>query len=185
MHLTRRVLEDAHNVDEAGSIIAKAHRTIGYNYVVADAKAATARAFETTANHCASFSDNDPGEKQAPYAIPIENAVFRADDAMDQGVRALQLCSNGYPQSPEGSESYDHRYKGIATDIKKNYGKIDEVIALEIVKTAAMRDINLQSVLFDATDGVIWVANANGLEDAWKQPYARYDLKELFGRARK
>lgn len=185
MHLTRRVLEDARNVDDAGSIIAKAHRTIGYNYVVADAKGPAARAFETTANHCASFSDNDPGERQAPYAIPIENAVFRADDAMDQAVRALQLCSNGYPNSPEGSESYDHRYKGIATDIKNNYGKIDEGVALEILKAAAMRDINLQSVLFDATDGVVWVANANGAEDAWKQPYARYDLRQLFARKAK
>jgi isopenicillin-N N-acyltransferase like protein len=180
MVLLRRILEEAHDVDKATELITKSKRTIGYNYVVADGQAMTARAYETCAHHCAVFTDNDPKET-AEYAIRIENAVFRADDAMDPAVRSFQTCSNGFPNLPYGSESYDHRYKGIATDIKAHYGAIDEKVALEILKNAAMRNINLHSVLYSSTDLEMWVANAKGKEDAWKQPYVHFDLKQLFG----
>jgi hypothetical protein len=125
------------------------------------------------------FLDNDPKET-AEYAIPVDDAVFRADEAMDPTVRSFQRCSKGYPNLPYGSESYDHRYKGMATMIKANYGKIDQKTALEILKAAAMRNTNLHSVLCNVTDKEMWVAHAKGLEDAWKQPYVHYDLKKLF-----
>ena len=179
MFLMRRVLEEAHNVNEATQIITSAHRGAGYNYVVADAKVPEARAYETCAHHCAVFTDNDPAET-VEYALPIEDAVFRADEAMDQTVRSFQTCANGYPNMPYGSDSYDHRYKGMATGIKAAYGKIDETVALEILKAAAMRDVNLHSVLCNVTDREMWVAHAVGDQDAWKQPYIHYDLKALF-----
>lgn len=179
MILMRRVLEEAHNVNEATNIITQAHRTVGYNYVVADAKVPEARAYETNASHCAVFTDNDPKET-VEYAIRIENAVFRADEAMDQTVRRSQKCSRGYPNLPYGSDSYDHRYKGMATDIKASYGKIDADIGMQILKNAAMRGDNLHSVLCNVTDREMWVAHAKGAEDAWKQPYVHYDLKQLF-----
>ncbi len=102
------------------------------------------------------------------------------DEAMDPAVRKNQKCANGYPNMPYGSNSYDHRYKGMATRIEKHFGEIDQAIALDIVKAVAMRNINLHSVLCNATDRVMWVAHASGTEDAWKQPYIRYDLRELF-----
>jgi hypothetical protein len=178
MFLLRRILEESHNLNDATNIITNAHRTVGYNYVVADGNTLEARAYETTAHHCAVFTDNDPKET-AEYAIPIENAVFRADEAMDPVVRSFQKCSRGYPNLPYGSESYDHRYKGMAADIKAAYGKIDEAVALEIVKAAAMRNTNLHSVLYNVTDREMWVAHAVGKEDAWKQPYVHYDLRQL------
>jgi hypothetical protein len=181
MLLHRRVLEEAGNLDEATRIIRDANRTVGYNYIVADGDAGAARAYETSANQFAMFTDNDPKET-VEYAIPIDDAVFRADEAMDQGVRRFQRCAKGYPNMPYGSNSYDHRYKGMATRIREHYGVIDDTIALDIVKAVAMRNANLHSVLCDATDRVMWVAHAKGTEDAWKQPYVRYDLKQLFVR---
>ncbi|HPO14880.1 MAG TPA: C45 family autoproteolytic acyltransferase/hydrolase [Candidatus Hydrogenedentes bacterium] len=179
MVMLRRILEEAKDLDKVTDIIANSKRTVGYNYVVADGKAMAARAYETCAHHCAIFTDNDPKET-VEYAIPIENAVFRADEAMDQTVRSTQTCSKGYPNMPYGSESYDHRYKGMAKDIKEKYGKIDEKGALEILKNAAMRNTNLHSVLCSSTDREMWVAHAKGEEDAYKQPYVHYDLKKLF-----
>ena len=179
MLLMRRVLEEAHDMSQATEIFTTAQRTVGYNYVVCNAKAQEARAYETCARHCAVFLDNDPKET-AEYAIPIDDAVFRADEAMDPTVRSFQRCSKGYPNLPYGSESYDHRYKGMATMIKADYGKIDQKTALEILKAAAMRNTNLHSVLCNVTDKEMWVAHAKGLEDAWKQPYVHYDLKKLF-----
>ena len=179
MLVMRRVVEECHNVDEATAILTKVKRTVGYNYVVADAKANTARAYETCAHHCAVFKDNDPKET-AEYALPIENAVFRADEAMDPTVRSFQTCSKGYPNLPYGCNSYDHRYKGMATRINDNYGKIDSTIALEITKAVAMRDANLHAVMCNVTDRQMWVAHAKGAEDAWKQPFIKYELNELF-----
>ena len=182
MFLLRRILEECHNVEDAEALIQNARRTVGYNYVVADGKAREARAFETSAHHCAVFTDDDPEEDQAEYAIRVKGAVFRADGAIDQTVRRYQKCARGYPNMPYGSNSYDHRYKGMATRIKGNYGTIDADIALEILRAVAMRNVNLHSVLCASTDLEMWVAHARGREDAWKQPYVHYDLRELFGK---
>jgi len=177
--LMRQVLEESHSVEDATRIIESAHRGAGYNYVVGDAKVPEARAYETCAHQCAVFTDNDPAET-IEYAIPIDDAVFRADEAMAQTVRKTQTCAKGYPNMPYGSDSYDHRYKGMAMDIKASYGKINEKVALEILKAAAMRNVNLHSVLCNVTDREMWVAHAVGNEDAWKQPYIHYDLNALF-----
>ena len=175
----RKVLEEAGSVDEARAIIEQAHRGVGYNYVIADGKRNEARAFETTAHHFAAFTDNDEAET-CEYAIRIDDAVFRADEAMDPTVRSFQTCSKGYPNMPYGSNSYDHRYKGMADRIRKHYGKIDQKIALEIVQAVAMRKSNLHSVLCDATNFQIWAAHAKGQEGAYTQPYVHFDLKKLF-----
>lgn len=179
MFLMRQVLEEAHNVEEATEIIRTARRGAGYNYIVGDAKVPEARAYETCAHHCAVFTDNDPAET-VEYAIPIKDAVFRADEAMDPTVRRTQTCANGYPKMPYGSNSYDHRYKGMASRIQAAYGQIDPAAALDILKAVAMRNINLHSVLCNVTDRAMWVAHAAGEEDAWKQPYVYYDLNVLF-----
>ena len=182
MFILRRILEECSNVDDAEALIRSARRTVGYNYVIADGKERQARAFETTANHCAVFTDDDPTESPVAYAIPIKGAVFRADGAVDQTVRSYQKCAKGYPNMPYGSNSYEQRYKGMATGIQQNYGKIDADIALDILRAVAMRGVNVHSVLCANSDLEMWVAHARGNEDAWKQPYVHYDLNELFGR---
>ena len=176
--LIRSVLEESKNLDDAKRIITTAHRTVGYNYVVSDGKIPAALAFETSASKCAIFTDNDPKET-VEYAIPIDDAVFRADEAMDQEVRKTQKCSNGYPNMPYGSGSYDQRYKGIATRVKHNYGKIDDTIALDILKEVSMKQANLHGFLANATDNVIYYAHAVGMQDAATQKYVRFDLNQL------
>lgn len=179
MLLLRRVLEEAGNLEEAIDVVKNADRTVGCNSVFADGKSGEGVALETSAHHCAVFRDNDPAEP-VEYALPVEDAVFRADEAMDQTVRSFQTCAKGYPNMPYGSNSYDHRYKGMASRIRAAHGNITEESALQITRDVAMRDVNLHSVLRNCTDPRLWVAHAKGTEDAWKQKYIAYDLAELF-----
>jgi len=181
--LLRQILEEASTLEQVTNIIQKARHTVGYNYVIADGDENRAYAYETCANHVAIFTDNDPRET-VEYAIPIENAVMRADEAMDPTIRSLQTCAKA-PNLPYGSNSYDHRYKGMATRIKENYGKIDQNMALEILKAVAMVNVNLHSVLYCPTDLELWVAHAKGTEDAAKQRYVHYKMSELLDPARK
>ena len=174
----RRLLEECGSLEDAGTLLRSIKHTVGYNYVVADGDARDARAYETTAHHLAEFGPNDPKET-VEYAIRIENAVFRADEAMDPVVRGLQKCANA-PGLPYGSNSYDHRYMGIAKGIRENYGAIDQPIALEILKATAMEDANLHAVLANSTTRELWIAHANKGRNASLQPFVHFDLNRLF-----
>jgi len=137
-----------------------------------------ARAFETTAHHIAEFGPNDPKET-AEYAVRIEDAVFRSDEAMDPVVRGLQECANA-PGLPYGSNSYDHRYMGIASRVKEQYGAIDQTAALDILKATAMENANLHAVLANSTTRELWIAHAANGQNASLQPFVHFDLKRLF-----
>lgn len=180
MLLLRRVLEESSSLYDAQNVITTAHRTVGYNYVIADGDARDARVFETSAHRCAVFQAGDSRESAAEYALTMEDAVFRADEAMDPAVRRDQQCANGYPNLPYGSNSYDHRYKGMAIRIRDAYGNIGQPEALEILKAVAMKNTNLHSVLCNAIDREMWAARANENQDACTQPYTHFDLKKLF-----
>lgn len=174
----RRLLEECSSLEEAATLLRGIKHTVGYNYVVADGDARDARAFETTAHHVAEFGPNDPKET-VEYAVRIEDAVFRADEAMDPVVRGLQKCSKA-PGLPYGSNSYDHRYMGIVKGIREHYGAIDQPTALEILKSTAMEDANLHAVLADSTNRQLWIAHANKGRNASLQPFVHFDLKRLF-----
>jgi len=174
----RRILEETSNLDEADALMHSVKHTVGFNYVVADGDAGDARAFETTAHHIATFGPGDPKET-VEYAIPIEDAVFRSDEAMDPLIRSLQECANA-PGLPYGSNSYDHRYLGIAKRVQERYGTIDADYALEILKATAMDNANLHSVLANSSDRELWIAHAKKGQQASLQPYIHYDLKQLF-----
>ncbi len=176
----RRILEECSNLDQVTSLMKTARHTVGYNYVIGDGNVPDARAYETTAHHVAVFGPNDPKET-CEYAIRIEDAVFRADEAMDPVVRGLQDCAKA-PGLPYGCNSYDHRYKGIATRVQQNYGKIDQAVALDILRATAMVGDNLHAVLTNTTDRQMWVAHAKNGKDASLQNFVYYDLNRLFQR---
>ena len=179
----RRILEECSDLDQVTALIKTAKHTVGYNYVIADGDARDARAYETTAHQVAVFGPNDPKET-CEYAIRIEDAVFRADEAMDPTVRSLQECANA-PGMPYGSNSYDHRYKGIATRVQEHFGKIDQATALDILRATAMNNANLHAVLTNTTDRQMWVSHAKNGQDASKQAFVHYDLNRLFQRPEK
>jgi len=180
--LLRQVLENANSLDDAVRIIRNAKRTIGCNYVFADAKTKKACAVETTAHHFAAFYDNDAGEQQSVYARPVENAVMRADFAVNLEIRDLQTCAKGNPrkpglEDPRGSSAYDKRYLGQAIFVKERYGAIDDSLVIELAKTIAPSS-NVQSVVYAFPK--IWVANAKGKARAVDSGFQEFDLPQLF-----
>ena len=174
----RSLLEECENLDDASRLLHEVKHTVGFNYVIADGEARDARAFETTANHIAVFGANDPRET-VEYAVRIEDAVMRSDEAMDPVIRSLQRCANA-PNLPYGSNSYDHRYMGMASRIQEHHGAIDQEVALEIVKATAMRNANLHAVLTNSTSREMWVAHAAQGQDASRQHFVHFDLNTLF-----
>ena len=180
--LMRRVLEEAGDLEEAPRLIQQAPRTVGVNYVIADAKAQRAVAVETTHRVAKVFEADDPMEHDVSYARPMPHAVFRADIAMDPAIRERQLASNGDPrrsglEDPAGSSAYDVRYLGQADGLSEYRGTVDLERALEIVRSVAPSS-NVQSVLFAWPD--VWVANAQGTTRAAHTSYHRLHAPQLF-----
>ena len=179
--LTRRVLETSDGVDEAAWVIRGARRTIGTNYVVADAKQRRALAVETTHSHVKVFEADDAAERRVSYARPMQDAVFRADTAVDPAIRDRQLASNGDPkrpglENPLGSSAYDVRYLGQAAELQTFFGYLDPAQAKEIARVIAP-DSNIQSVVFAWPD--LWVANAAGDIPAAGTPYRHLNVANL------
>lgn len=180
--LLKRVLQNADSLEAAEKIITKNPRTSGFNYVFGDAKHRKAMAIETTARHFQVFRDNDPKEKAASYGIPVQDAVLRADAAMDPKVRDLQTCAKGDPKKPglefPAGSAYETRYKKQSELVIENYGKIDSEIARGIAQAIAPPS-NIQSVVYAFPD--FWVANATDELPASQTEYHHFNVDSLFG----
>ena len=179
--LMRRVLEETSDLDAAARLIQEAPRTVGVNYVIADAKRRRAIAIETTHRQARVFEADDPKEHGVAYARPMAQAIFRADAAMDPQIRERQLASNGDPtraglEDPAGSSAYDVRYLGQANGLAQRRGTLDLQSALELVKAVAPSS-NVQSAIFAWPD--VFVANAQETERAAYTDYHRLDAQRL------
>jgi len=179
--LMRSVLEDSDNLREAEEQIIRTPRTIGTNYIVADASLRKGLVIETTASRARSFQADDPIEHGISYARPLEHVVFRADTAMDPAIRDSQTASNGNPgrpglEDPAGSSAYEVRYLGQAEQLEQRAGNLDLEGALEILKAVAPSS-NVQSVIFAWPD--VLIANAEGMKRAAWTPYHRLNAESL------
>ena len=178
--LIRRILEEAGTVDEAVALVLRAPRTVGINYIVADAKTRRAVAIETTRSHARVFEANDPAERSVSYARPVADAVFRADTAIDQRIRERQIASGGRPDEPglepPSGSAYEKRYLGQANGIVSRYGTLTPESAIAIAQAIAPSS-NVQSVLFAWPEA--WVANARGTTPAAQTPYHHFNVEEL------
>ena len=157
--LLRRVLEESDNLEQAAKIIQTGPRTVGYNYLLADAKAREAVALETTRQHSALFRME-------------EDCLTRSDYALDPVVRGLQTEKN-----PEGTSAYRVRYRGQQELLAKFRGKIDPEIAMAVARAIAP-DSNIQSVVYAYPQ--IWVASAYRRRPAAQGAYLQVDLEDLF-----
>ncbi len=152
---------------------------------ISDAKVPDVIAVETDSRHASLWNVNDPREREVFYAIPVLDTIVRSDEAMDPRVRDAQTCCNGDPakpglEPPWGTESYDHRYKGLATGILHNFGRVDDTTALQLVREAAMEGANMHSVLWCPSRLEFYLAVAKGEQDAAKGTYVHFTWEELF-----
>ncbi len=164
-------------IDLFGSL---GNRTYGSNFVFADA-GGNGRAAETTPKHFSVFTENDPKEDQARwngelYAIPLKEAVFRGDVAMDPEIRAKQTASNGPSGDPRTAKAYRERYQGQGERIVA-YEHAGVLIGKDqaeaISRETAMRKRSLQTAVYANTDRELWVSYAEFQEDgSVRQAYA-------------
>jgi len=186
---TRHILEEAESAEEAAQTMCTwPFRTYGSNFVFGDGLNFQGRAVETTWHLAAPFRDNDPAEDEALYegecyAIKIEEAVFRADCAMDPEIRAVQTAANGPDGDPREASSYINRYKGQADRIiayRDNGVPIGKEEAETISREVAMEGSSLQCVVYANTDREFWSANSvidhGDVYDACDQEYHHYDF---------
>jgi hypothetical protein len=157
--LLRRVLEESDNLEQAAKIIETGPRTVGYNYLVADAKAREAVALETTRQHSALFRME-------------EGCLIRSDYALDPVVRGLQT-----EKVPEKTSAYKVRYRGQTELLERFRGKIDPEIAMAVARAIAPSS-NIQSVVYAYPQ--LWVASAYRRQPAAQGAYLQVDLEELF-----
>lgn len=179
--LMRRILEEAGTLDEAVALILQAKRTVGVNYVVADARAPRGVVVETTRHHARVFEANDVAEHGVSYAHPLVDAVFRADTAIDPVIRDRQRASGGDPsrpglEDPVGSSAYDTRYLGQAEGLQAFLGRLTVTSAQAIARAVAPSS-NVQSVIFAWPEA--WVANAHGRTPAAQTTYHAFNLETL------
>lgn len=178
--LLKRVLENAANLEDAINVFQIYPRTRGYNYVITDAIAKNAVVLEATQHHLAIFEDEDPREKEIPYSLVMENALFRGDPALDPQIRDLQIASKGNPKKAglemPGGSAYEIRYKKQGELAQTHYGKLTperlQQIAAEIAPGS-----NIQSVIYAYPD--FWVANAKSGKKATDSGYVRLNVEEL------
>lgn len=178
--LLRRVLEEASDLQQAVELVRAGPRTVGYNYLFADAKNGEAVALETTRRFFSAFwKGKEPG---VPHAVPVPDALVRSDWVLDSEVRQVQLACGGDPskpglESPEGSSAYRVRYRGQSLLLQEFHSRLDPEIAMAIARAIAPGS-NIQSVVYAYPQ--IWVATADGQRPAAHGRYVQIDLDDLF-----
>jgi hypothetical protein len=152
--LFRMALEQADTLKQAVEIFRNNPRTCEYFYVVSDGKIPDARGLACTPEK---FEIVKPGSAHPMLPHPIVDAV---------------VLSSG------------QRYELLVKRIKKNYGSIDERVAIDLMDSPVAMESNLHDVLFSPETLDLWVANANVAIDkkrhqACFQTYYSYNLNEI------
>ena len=151
--LVRRVLEEAHTLDEAVAIFRDTPRTCEYYYVVADGDERQAVGL---AAHWNTFEVVKPGESHPRLPEPTPDTV---------------LLSAG------------QRYHELARRVREQAGTLDAASALRLMDCPVAMKSNLHNVLFEPQSTRLWVANASSDgQPAAMQKYYEFQLSELLKR---
>jgi hypothetical protein len=182
----RRILDSCRDLAEVEQFVKSCPGTTGWNFMIADGDAQDALAIEVDAKQRVFYRPNDPAELIPPMSYPIPHAIRRTNHpitpALQEGIASRAgITGIKVPVVRTAVPFLDtwQRYAALGYWISEEYdGKIDEKVARAMLQTEPVAGGgNLHSAVFDATDRVMWVANASLKEPAWSQPYRRIDLK--------
>lgn len=166
------ILSKARSAAEAANLlIENGPHTYGNNFVFGDATGG-AVAVELNAENHDVFGPNDPRERLEGrmadgriYALPIPDAIVRADLSLSRRIRVDQTSANGPWGYPPASGSYKLRYAGQVKRIlayERMGRKIGAQEAMVISRaTASRRHGNLQNAVYANSDRKLWVAYAS------------------------
>jgi len=147
----RKVLYDAHTLDEAVSIIQRSRRIKKYYFVVGSGDEKRAVKMKAHAPDLIIWNDNDPSDPSAPNVKP--DLVYHA-------------------------ESRDPLAWG---HIQEHYGSYDPGLMMDLIRAVPIKGANLLDVLYDTTSRELWVAYAEGQEEAYKRPFVHIRLDDYVG----
>jgi hypothetical protein len=151
--LVRRVLEEAHSLDEAVAVFRDSPRTCEYYYVVADGEENRAVGL---AAHWNKFEIVEPGEAHPQLPEPTDDTV---------------LLSAG------------SRYTELARRVREGKGTFDAASAMRLMDCPVAMKSNLHNVLFEPRSTRLWIANASpDGQPAATQKYFEFQLSELLSR---
>lgn len=187
----RKILQYCRTIDDAEAFVKSYPRTTGWNFVIADGKVPTARAFEVDAEQVVVFKPGDPSENDPPLHWPMPDCVRRTNHYISREMQKKQAARYGIPYTAGrlALRSIDtwQRYACLSRWIKVNRGRIDARLARALLQTAPVGgDGNLHSVVMEPAAKRMWVANAawdNGKAGpAWKQHYVFVDMSRFWPR---
>ena len=159
--MLREVLQYSNNLTEAIDIICQTDRTVGWNIILGDGKNLNAAAVEISDNYCQVYWAGDPTEDIGPY-YSIPNAVRR---------------TNSYVNPEYGC----NRYETLSQLILDNYGNITAEMSIEFLRTFRVAvPKNQQSVVFDATNLELWVADASFGTPAYNNTFVYLSYDDWF-----
>jgi len=176
--MLREVLEDSNNLTQAIDIINSTNRTVGWNIVLGDGKNLNACVVEVSANYCKVFGPGGPEEDIEPhYSIP--DAVRRTNHYVDTELAATQRSP--YDPRVVGWNGSWNRYETLSQLIEYTYGDITAEMSIEFLQMPHVAvPQNQQSVVFDATDLELWVANARNDTPAYLLDFIYLSYDDLF-----
>lgn len=106
----------------------------------------------------------------APETPPKDLLIVRDNDPSDEF--APNVLKNVV---------YNDEGRGAYPLLKAAYGKLDHNTMIDIANRIPIRGGNVVDVVYDATSLELWCAFANGKEEAYKQPYVHFGMRELDG----
>jgi hypothetical protein len=185
----RRILDSCRDLGEVEEFVLHYPGTTGWNFMIADGEARDARAFEVDAVRRVAFRPNDPGEAHPPLSQPIPCAIRRTNhpvspEVQESVARRVDLPNLHLARAAVPALDTWHRYAALGEWIAEDHwGTVDDRTARAMLQTRPVAAGNtLHSAVFNATEHVLWVANASLDEPAWKQVYVRLDLDDWIGR---
>lgn len=152
--LFRDLLYDANNLEEALNTIESTKLIKRYHLYVGDGKSETMGA--------AKILVSSPDE--------VKLTIWKDNDETDEV--APNISENVCYYTMDNDAAYEF--------ITTNYGKFDSEKMIELSRLVADEGGNLENVVYDATNLEMWVAYANGKEEASKRAYVHIDLKKYF-----
>jgi len=203
MYKVQKILDSAEDADEALTILTS-DRTLGWNYIISDAKTNVGYAVETSANHSYIGTWDNPVEEKYPF-WKIKNVVRRTNFFIDPALAATQRTRYnpsgliGFLKLFTGDSFFPlwRKYRSMSNEIENNWGDIDlnssisllrkvytgktdffMFIFVNFVKGGILCDFHQWSACTETGDFVISFADADN--NAHETQLHYFNINELF-----
>jgi len=153
MPMFREILYDAQSLTDAVDIIALTQRIKRYHYVVGDGR-----------NELAAVKI----KAHAPEPPPGDLLIWTDNDPTDEF----------YPNVME-DVVYNDEGRGAYAHLLANHGTYNHTKLIELANSIPIVGSNVVNVVYDATDLELWVAFAEGPDEAYERPYVRLAVRAI------